>query len=122
MNESTTGNFKSNFDLTNKWALISGAAGLLGKQHSISLLELNANVVLVDLDLKKLEKVKSELQENFPNQNILIFSSDISDENSVLQIQAELMSQHHLVSILINNAAINPVVLFFNLLPIQYIK
>jgi NAD(P)-dependent dehydrogenase (short-subunit alcohol dehydrogenase family) len=108
MNKSTVSNFKSNFDLTNKWALISGAAGLLGKQHSISLLELNANVVLVDLDLEKLKKVKSELQENFPNQNILIFSSDISDENSVFQIQAELMSKHHHVSILINNAAINP--------------
>jgi NAD(P)-dependent dehydrogenase (short-subunit alcohol dehydrogenase family) len=108
MNKPVVGKFKSNFDLTNKWALITGAAGLLGKQHSISLLELNANIVLVDLDLEKLENLQSELQQDFPNQRILIFSTDISDEKSVLQIQTELMSKHLYVNILINNAAINP--------------
>ena len=53
--------FKSNFDLSNKWALISGAAGLLGKQHAIALLELNANVVLIDLNINELRIMNDEL-------------------------------------------------------------
>ncbi len=101
-------NFKENFDLRKKWAVISGAAGLLGKQHSIALLEINANLVLIDLDLEKLKKIKAELKETFPDQNILIYSCDVSDENSVLKIQEELISNQHNVSVLINNAAINP--------------
>ena len=115
MNKPVVGKFKSNFDLTNKWALITGAAGLLGKQHSISLLELNANIVLVDLDLEKLENLQSELQQDFPNQRILIFSTDISDEKSVLQIQTELMSKHLYVNILINNALLHTTIYFDSL-------
>ena len=108
MNELKSSKFRSNFDLTNKWAVISGAAGLLGKQHSIALLELNANVVLIDLDLQRLNTVKTELQDRFTNQKVLIFAADISDEKSVLEIQSELITNEYKVSILINNAAINP--------------
>ena len=108
MDELKNSKFRSNFDLTNKWAVISGAAGLLGKQHSIALLELNANVVLIDLDLQRLNTVKTELQKRFTNQKVLIFAADISNEKSILEIQSELITNKYKVSILINNAAINP--------------
>ena len=108
MDELKNSKFRSNFDLTNKWAVISGAAGLLGKQHSIALLELNANVVLIDLDLRRLNTVKTELQKRFTNQKVLIFAADISNEKSILEIQSELITNKYKVSILINNAAINP--------------
>jgi NAD(P)-dependent dehydrogenase (short-subunit alcohol dehydrogenase family) len=108
MDELKNSKFRSNFDLTNKWAVISGGAGLLGKQHSIALLELNANVVLIDLDLQRLNTVKTELQKRFTNQKVLIFAADISNEKSILEIQSELITNKYKVSILINNAAINP--------------
>ena len=34
----------------NRVALITGAAGLLGRQHAMALLELNFEVILVDID------------------------------------------------------------------------
>lgn len=108
MNELKNSKFRSNFDLTDKWAVISGAAGLLGEQHAIALLELNANVVLIDLDAQKLNTVKTDLQKKFIDQKVLIFVADISAEKSVLEIQSELITNHCKVSILINNAAINP--------------
>ena len=42
------------FDLRNKFALITGAAGLLGTEHALALLEINANIILTDINKKKL--------------------------------------------------------------------
>ena len=51
------GNWLPKFDLTQKWALITGAAGLLGGEHSRALLEAGANVVLQDIDTDNLNSV-----------------------------------------------------------------
>ena len=37
------------FNLSNRCALITGGAGLLGLQHAASLLELNASVIILSL-------------------------------------------------------------------------
>ena len=49
------------FKLDNKTALITGAAGLLGIEHATALLECNCNLVLTDIDTKKLIKVQNHL-------------------------------------------------------------
>ena len=38
------------FALTNRWALITGAAGLLGMEHSRALLASGANIVVQDIN------------------------------------------------------------------------
>ncbi len=38
------------FDMTGKTAIVTGAAGLLGKQFSLTLAQAGASVVLADLD------------------------------------------------------------------------
>ena len=45
----TTESIFSKFDMTGKTAIITGAAGLLGRQFSIALAQAGANVVLADL-------------------------------------------------------------------------
>ena len=45
---------KKNYN--NKYFLITGAAGLLGYEHAIALLQINYNLVLTDINLKKLKK------------------------------------------------------------------
>ena len=42
------------FNLSGKTVLITGAAGLLGKEHAEALLEVNSSLVLTDIDQKKL--------------------------------------------------------------------
>ena len=39
-----------------KYSLITGSAGLLGRQHATALLELNYNIVITDIDRVGLEK------------------------------------------------------------------
>ena len=57
--------------LTNKTALITGAAGLLGPHHSAALAEIGFNLVLIDLNKKKLDIVCKELNNKFKRIRII---------------------------------------------------
>lgn len=100
--------FNKSFDLSHKWALITGAAGLLGFQHALALLESNSNLVLTDIQLDSLLKVKKSLLEKYPEANILIFKLDVKSKISILNIYDELKTKNISINILINNAALNP--------------
>lgn len=41
-------------------ALITGAAGFMGIQYALALIELNLHLVLIDIDLNKLKKTKKK--------------------------------------------------------------
>ena len=45
----------------NSYALITGAAGLLGEQHSLALAEIGYNLILVDIKLNKLKILKKQI-------------------------------------------------------------
>ena len=96
------------FDLTGEWALITGGAGLLGVEHSLALLEAGANIVLWDIDENRLLKVAEQLKKEYANQYIITNCVDITNEDSVCKAQNELEIADVFITILINNAAINP--------------
>jgi|TARA_B110000438_G_C15735786_1_gene616272 NAD(P)-dependent dehydrogenase (short-subunit alcohol dehydrogenase family) len=58
--------FVEKFSLTGKTAVITGASGMLGQKHTLALLELGATVVITDIDIKSLEKAKTELKKQLP--------------------------------------------------------
>jgi NAD(P)-dependent dehydrogenase (short-subunit alcohol dehydrogenase family) len=96
------------FNLRQQWALITGGAGLLGVEHAVALLQTGADIVLWDIDSEKLELAVVNLRREFPNQNIIGMSVDITLEKAVIDAQVVLEKQNIHISILINNAAINP--------------
>ena len=96
------------FDLSGKSALITGGAGLLGKEHALALLEVGANVVLWDVNTESLMRVTNELTKDFSEQSVKMSVVDISKEEEVSSAYKELEQQGITISILINNAAINP--------------
>jgi NAD(P)-dependent dehydrogenase (short-subunit alcohol dehydrogenase family) len=98
----------SKFDLTNKWVVVTGAAGLLGRQHSTALLEVNANLVLLDKDKNKIIQVAHELNQLGFSGKILNYEIDITNESKVQAINDDLLAKKISISVLINNAAINP--------------
>ena len=53
------------FNLKNNYSLITGASGLLGEQHAIALLEISSNIILTDIDYKKLIILKKKTRKNF---------------------------------------------------------
>jgi short-subunit dehydrogenase len=81
----------SKFNLEGKWALITGAAGLLGKEHASALAQCGANLVLLDIDNKQLELAKSEIKNDYPKVEILIFHIDITNEISIVNLHSKLV-------------------------------
>ena len=71
------------FDLTRQTALITGAAGLLGREHAAALLEVGATVVLTDIGEDALSSAKSFLSANAPSERILTRVMDVSQAASV---------------------------------------
>lgn len=96
------------FELTGKWALITGGAGLLGKEHASALMQAGADIVLWDIHQESLATAMAVLQSKYPKRKILTFEVDITNEKDVRQGQVDLASKGISISILINNAAINP--------------
>jgi len=96
------------FEIRNRWALITGAAGLLGMEHVRALLDIGANVVLQDIDPKKLEQARIRLEDEYPQSKLVFSVSDITSEDSINNLKSELNNAGILVNILVNNAAINP--------------
>ena len=95
------------YDLTDKTALITGAAGLLGVEHAAALAAVGAKVVLTDINEAALQKAAEKLQNEFDDKQILAYKMDVTALNSIKTLQEQL-SANGGVNILINNAAIDP--------------
>lgn len=96
------------FDLTGKTALISGGAGLLGKEHAKAILSANGNVVLWDLNETALSRAVLELRSYFSESKIQSFVIDVTKEDEILKGSDCLKEMGVKIQILINNVAANP--------------
>ena len=74
------------FNLKNKKILITGAAGLLGAEHAKALLECNAKLILTDIDKRKLNMLKKELDKTFESNLIYTFEMDVTSEDSIKNV------------------------------------
>jgi NAD(P)-dependent dehydrogenase (short-subunit alcohol dehydrogenase family) len=92
------------FDLAEKSALITGAGGLLGREHAFALAEVGANLILTDVLGDSLISLKTDIVKNFKNSQVRIFSMDVTKEDSIRKVLKDVNEVH----ILINNAAIDP--------------
>ena len=80
------------YSLKNKNILITGAAGTLGKQFSLALLEVGARVIITDIDEKKLKKVKNEILKKNKKDTINDFKLDVSSENSIKDVRRSIQA------------------------------
>jgi NAD(P)-dependent dehydrogenase (short-subunit alcohol dehydrogenase family) len=96
------------FNLSNKVALITGASGLLGVEHSSALLESGASVVMTDINEKGLKSTYNTLLNSDTKERIFYKVMDVTNEENIQDVARELISDGLNVDILINNAAIDP--------------
>ncbi|MEB3185787.1 MAG: SDR family oxidoreductase [Cyanobacteriota bacterium] len=96
------------FDLRERTALVTGAAGLLGREHTAALLEIGANVCLTDKEPAGLETALEEAKKLSSASIVIARSMDVTDEQSIRSVLEELESESIAIDILINNAALNP--------------
>jgi len=96
------------FNLSNRTALITGASGLLGVEHTAALLEAGASVVMTDINEKGLVKAYDTLLDSDNKDRLYYRVMDVSSEKGIREVANELEKDKHSVDILINNAAIDP--------------
>ena len=102
-------NASARFDLTGRTALITGAAGMLGREHAAALLEVGALVVLTDVDEERLQVALRELAELFEEPKVLAKRMDVTEPESIRSVAQSLDEEGLAVEILVNNAAIDAV-------------
>jgi len=87
-----------------KTAIVTGAAGLVGRAISMSLLEDGINVVAVDADRAALQTLEGQLPAS-QNKSVLVINEDISNQKSTKAIAANAIEKFGSIDILVNNAA-----------------
>lgn len=97
-----------NFNLSGKTALITGAAGLLGMEHTAALLESGAHVVMTDIGESALQSAHANLTQTFDATKIITKVMDVTSPHMVRSVAEELWADGFRIDILVNNAAIDP--------------
>ncbi len=92
------------FDLEGRNIVITGASGLLGSQYANTLSSAGANIILLDIDTTKNEKLKSALVKKYKNK-ISAYTLDISNQTEVNKTSKKIMKDFKKIDGLINNAA-----------------
>lgn len=97
-------NIQELYSLQGKTALITGATGLYGKALSEGLAEAGAHVIIASRNLESCQSWASELNERGHLAHATSF--DQSSEDSILQLQEQLLKDFKHIDILVNNSVI----------------
>lgn len=92
------------FDLTGKFAVVTGASSGLGRQFALALAREGANVAILARRVEKLEKVKGEIEEL--GVKCLAVRCDVSDNESIKEAIEAVVEGFGRIDILVNNAGI----------------
>ncbi|MBU2492799.1 MAG: SDR family oxidoreductase [Bacteroidetes bacterium] len=90
------------FSLKNKTAVVTGALGLIGKEHCKALSEAGANVVAADINEEKCIIFADALETH--SMGLLL---DVTNPDSVKNARDKVIEMFGHIDILVNNAAIN---------------
>lgn len=95
------------FSLKSKVIIITGASGLLGRQHSDAVASFGGSPVLLDLDKKSLIDQATELNKKY-GIDAHSYAVDITSEEEINNNCKEIIKHYGKIDGLINNAANNP--------------
>jgi NAD(P)-dependent dehydrogenase (short-subunit alcohol dehydrogenase family) len=96
---------KKIYDLTNKVAIVTGGAGILGKGFVRTLASHGAKVVLVEKDQDSATKAYEEISQLNPELQVYPYGCDITDPMQVRNLTSEIIDRFRAIHILHNNAA-----------------
>ena len=92
---------KNLFDLEGKTVLITGGAGILGKQHARALADHGATVIVADINQKAAKEFCSSLNEEYSTEIAHAEYMDVLNKSSIEIV----CDKYDRIDILINNAA-----------------
>ncbi|TRZ64114.1 SDR family oxidoreductase [bacterium] len=90
------------FSLKGRIAIVTGATGLIGRNHCKALADAGATVMVCDLEKAKCEKFAEKL-----GNNSIGYKLDVTNKESIEGLRDLLLKKFGHIDILVNNAAIN---------------
>jgi NAD(P)-dependent dehydrogenase (short-subunit alcohol dehydrogenase family) len=94
----------SDYDLTGRVVLVTGATSGLGLAASETLARCGATVILLGRDRAKTEKVRSTLAERTGSDRLSVVVADMGDLDAVRAAADEVLAAHESLHVLIHNA------------------
>jgi len=95
------------FDLTEKVIVVTGGAGLLGREYGLAITRLGGTVVLADLNPDTTQKAAGDIAEQSGGCAVGI-ATDVTSKESVTNLIQETVKQFGRIDGLVNNAALDP--------------
>jgi NAD(P)-dependent dehydrogenase (short-subunit alcohol dehydrogenase family) len=95
------------FSLNGRVAVITGGAGLLGRQHAAAISGAGGTVVMADISRERVEQAASEHARQFASP-VLGVQVDITNHREICSLKKLVLDRFGQIDILINNAANNP--------------
>jgi NAD(P)-dependent dehydrogenase (short-subunit alcohol dehydrogenase family) len=95
------------FNLKGRVIVVTGAAGLLGRQHADAIAFAGGIPVLLDLTLESVEQLAQEIHTKY-GCNAVGYAVDITKESQVENNVSEILNKFAKIDALVNNAANNP--------------
>lgn len=94
------------FDVRGRTIIITGGAGLLGREYARSLGRVGARVVVADLDAPRVSAIAADVEKS--GGSALGVAVDVTDESSVTAMVQATLARFGRIDGLVNNAAMDP--------------
>lgn len=96
---------RSQYDLADRIAIVTGGAGFLGVQHAEALAEMGAVPILFDLDRTRLDDAAARVKTTTGGR-CETATVDITDANGLRAAADAVAARHGRIDVLVNNAAL----------------
>lgn len=93
------------FNLTNKTAIVTGGAGILGQGFCRALANAGCRVALLDLSYDRAEQICQNILEENPKAELLPLRCDVTDKVNIEHMVQDVKKEFNSIDILLNNAA-----------------
>ena len=97
----------NSYDLTGKVIIVTGGAGLLGREYTLSLIDEGAKVVVADIDDQATDQFMQTLNTKAKKQ-VLAIKTNVSEKTSVENMVMQTLITFGQIDGLVNNAALDP--------------
>jgi retinol dehydrogenase-14 len=96
-----------NNQLHGKVVMVTGANAGMGKEISLGLAGLGANLVMVSRDRSRGEAARAEVQAKTGNREVELLVADLSSQQAIRQLVREFQARHDRLHVLVNNAGMS---------------
>ena len=91
-------------DLTGKVCIVTGSTSGIGLVTARELARMKATVIMVSLDPEECSRVGEEIRQATGNTQVYPFAADLSSQNEIKRVTAEIKNRIQRLDVLINNA------------------